>query len=143
MNKGEHVSPTPSIGTLYGRPPGTLLALVRALTAQADRPSTQSLNNTRCKLLAAFGLRRAKHSSMHERTKEVDGLRRLADLLRQAVTAATEVVPTTKKQQALRIKKLHRSDTPIAAEPQNEPHADRAKTHWGSPNGSVKGSGTR
>ena len=54
---------------------------------------------------------------MHERTKEVDTLRRLAELLRQANTAATDGTPATagppksKKEQSLRIKKLRRDDT--------------------------------
>ena len=74
---------------------------------------------------------------MHERTKEVDGLRRLADLLRQAVTAATEAVPMTKKQQALRIKKLH-TDPSTPAEPRSDTHADPAKPRWGAPQHSGK-----
>ena len=60
---------------------------------------------------------------MHERTNEMDGLRRLADLLRQAMTAATEVVPGTKKQPP-RIRKLQRSDTAIAPDPHSESRAD-------------------
>ena len=60
---------------------------------------------------------------MHERTNEMDGLRRLADLLRQAMTAATAVVPGTKKQPP-RIRKLQRGDTMIAPDPHSESHAD-------------------
>ena len=70
---------------------------------------------------------------MHEQSKEkeVDGLRRLADLLRQAVTAATEVVPTAKKQQALRIKKLQRGDTASAPSAKEESSGDAHKPRWG------------
>jgi hypothetical protein len=47
---------------------------------------------------------------MHERTKEVEGLRRLADLLRQAVTATNEVAPSTTKKKELRIRRVQRAD---------------------------------
>jgi len=53
---------------------------------------------------------------MHERTKEVEGLRRLADLLRQAVTATNGVAPATKKE--LRIRRVQRPDpasAPVSA----------------------------
>ncbi len=46
---------------------------------------------------------------MHETTKEVDTLRRLAELLRQANTAATDGSPQSKNQ-GPGIKKLRRGD---------------------------------
>ena len=49
---------------------------------------------------------------MHERTKEMESLRRLAELLRQAVTATSESAPKSKKQLP-RIRRARRSeDTP-------------------------------
>ncbi len=51
---------------------------------------------------------------MYLRTKEVEGLRRLAGLLREAVTAATGPAPSTEKQ-APRIKKFRPSGTSIVS----------------------------
>jgi hypothetical protein len=48
---------------------------------------------------------------MHERTKEMESLRRLAELLRQAVTATGESAPKSKKELP-RIRRVRRSDPP-------------------------------
>lgn len=53
---------------------------------------------------------------MHERTNEVEGLRRLADLLRQAVTNVTAAAPSSKKQPG----PIKRKPRPVVTEARSE-----------------------
>jgi hypothetical protein len=111
------------------------LALVAPSTSRRQSRAPQFADIARPMTNPPPGLSRATQSGMHERTKEVDALRRLAEQLREAMNNTTGPVSASAKKQSPRIKRLKRSDTvdpPASTQPDSKSPTEPPGRRWGN-----------